>query len=102
MFSSGMQDSKTNEIILEDVSYPIFSSIMYFLYTGEFEFGAEMEGQEHSLEHLHEFLRFSDRFMLNEIKMHCEKRMSEILNHDNYDEIYAYADTYNAEDLMAY
>ncbi len=70
MFCSGMMDSKTNEIVIEDVSYPIFYSIMHFLYTGEFEFGAEMEGQEHSLEQLHEFLRFADRFMLNDIKLH--------------------------------
>ena len=70
MFCSGMQESQTKEIVIEDVSYPIFSSIMHFLYTGEFEFGAEMEGQEHSLEHLLEFLRLSDRFMLNEVKMY--------------------------------
>jgi len=70
MFCSGMMDSKTNEIQIEGVSYPIFYSIMHFLYTGEFEFGAEMEGQEHSLEQLHEFLQFADRFMLNDIKLH--------------------------------
>ena len=102
MFISGMQESTKTEIEIEDVSYPIFSSIMHFLYSGEFEFGAEMEGQEHSLEHLHEFLRFSDRFMLNEIKMYCEKRLSEILTSENFDEIFAYADRYNAENLLAY
>jgi len=52
MFKSGMQESNKQEIVLEDVTYPIFSSIMQFLYTGVFEFGAEMEGQEHSLDHL--------------------------------------------------
>lgn len=102
MFCSGMQESKQSEIVIDDVSYSIFSSIMHFLYTGEFEFGAEMEGQEHSLEHLHEFLRFSDRFMLIEIKKYCEKRLSEILTYENYDEITAFADRYNAENLMAY
>jgi N-acetylneuraminic acid mutarotase len=70
MFCSGMKESKTSEIVIDDVSFPIFSSIMHFLYTGEFEFGAEMEGQEHSLDHLHEFLRFSDRYMLSEVKMY--------------------------------
>lgn len=97
-----MQESQKNEIVVDDVSYPIFSSIMHFLYTGEFEFGAEMEGQEHSFDHLHEFLRFSDRFLLSEVKMYCEKRFSELLNDDNYDVIYAYADRYNAEHLLAY
>ena len=70
MFCSGMKDSKINEIVIEDISYPIFYSIMHFLYTGDFEFGAEMEGQEHSLDQLHEFLRFADRFMLTDIKLH--------------------------------
>lgn len=74
-----MQESKQNTIIVDDVSYPIFSSIMHFLYTGEFEFGAEMEGQEHSLEHLLDFLRLSDLYLLDEVKMYCEKRLSEAL-----------------------
>jgi len=97
-----MQESKKNEIVIEDVSYPIFSSIMHFLYTGEFEFGAEMEGQEHSLDHLHEFLRLSDCYMLTEVKLYCEKRLSEALNDENFDEIYGAADRYSAENLMAY
>ena len=29
-------------------------------------------------------------------------RLSEILNNDNYDEIYAHADRYNALNLLAY
>lgn len=97
-----MQESKQDKIVIDDVSYPIFSSIMHFLYTGEFEFGAEMEGQEHSLDHLHEFLRLSDLYMLDEVKMYCEKRLSEALNHDNYAEIYEAADRYGADSLLAY
>lgn len=97
-----MQESKKSKIVIEDVSYPIFSAIMLFLYTGEFEFGAEMEGQEHSLEHLHEFLRLSDLYMLDEVKMYCEKRLSEALNIDNFNEIYEAADRYSAENLIKY
>ena len=44
MFKSGMAESKMQEIVLDDVSYPVFSSIMHFLYTGDFHFGADMEG----------------------------------------------------------
>ncbi len=44
MFKSGMVEASSEEIVIDDVTYPVFSSIMHFLYTGDFHFGAEMEG----------------------------------------------------------
>ena len=53
---------------------------MHYLYTGDFHFGADLEGQEHSLEYLFEFLRVSDEYILEDVKMSCEKYLIDFLN----------------------
>lgn len=69
MFKSGFKESVGKKVIeIKDISYPVFSSIMQYLYTGVFQFGAESEGQENSLECLHEFLRVSDQYLLEDVK----------------------------------
>ena len=68
MFSNGMIESKKSEIEITNISYPVFSSIMQYLYTGDFHFGADLEGQEHSLEYLFEFLRVSDEYILEDVR----------------------------------
>jgi len=67
MFTNGMIESKQSEIEITNISYPVFSSIMQYLYTGDFHFGADLEGQEHSLEYLFEFLRVSDEYILEDV-----------------------------------
>jgi hypothetical protein len=62
-----MIESKQSEIEITNISYPVFSSIMQYLYTGDFHFGADLEGQEHSLEYLFEFLRVSDEYILEDV-----------------------------------
>ena len=69
MFSNGMIESTKSEIEIKNISYPVFSSIMQFLYTGDFHFGADLEGQEHSLEYLFEFLRVSDEYILEDVRL---------------------------------
>ncbi len=69
MFSNGMVESKQKEIEIHNISYPVFSSIMQYLYTGDFHFGADLEGQEHSLEYLFEFLRVSDEYILEDVSI---------------------------------
>ena len=101
MFKSGMVEAKNDEIVIDDVTYPIFSSIMHFLYTGEFHFGAEMEGQEHSIDHLHEFLRVSDKYMLEEVKLECEIRLRNMAE-TNLEQVQEWAEMYNAENLRKY
>ncbi len=72
---------------------------MHYLYTGDFHFGADLEGQEHSLEYLFEFLRVSDEYILEDVKMSCEKYLIDFLNVQNYHSISEQADLYNAERL---
>lgn len=44
MFTIEMQEKHKQEITLSNISYPVFSAIIQFLYTGEFHFGADGEG----------------------------------------------------------
>jgi hypothetical protein len=68
MFTNGMIESKQREIEIHNINFPVFSSIMHYLYTGDFHFGADLEGQEHSLEYLFEFLRVSDEYILEDVR----------------------------------
>ena len=52
------------EIVIENISYPVFSAIMNYLYSGEFSFGAETEGQEMTVDSLCEFMRVADEYLL--------------------------------------
>jgi len=67
MFTVGMKESKQQEIEINNISYPVFSSIMNYLYTGDFHFGADTEGQELSLDYLFEFLRVADEYILEDV-----------------------------------
>ncbi len=40
---------------------------MHYLYTGDFHFGADTEGQELSLDYLFEFLRVADEYILEDV-----------------------------------
>jgi len=42
---------------------------MGYLYTGDFHFGADTEGQELSSDYLFEFLRVADEYILEDVKM---------------------------------
>lgn len=68
MFSNGMIESKLGTIEIKNISYPVFSSIMHYLYTGDFHFGADTEGQELSLDYLFEFLRVADEYILEDVR----------------------------------
>lgn len=40
---------------------------MHYLYTGDFHFGADTEGQELSLDYVFEFLRVADEYILEDV-----------------------------------
>jgi len=102
MFNSGMKENNSEEIVIPHISYPVFAAICGYLYTGEVHFGADTEGQELSLEYMLEFLSVSDEFMLDEIKISCEKHLTNHLNGINFEKIYKYSDLCNAHQLKKY
>lgn len=102
MFTVGMKESKQQVIEINNISYIVFSSIMHYLYTGEFHFGADTEGQELSLDYLFEFLRVADEYILEDVKISCEQYLIHILNIENYSVVNDMAELYNAERLREY
>jgi len=61
-----------------------------------------MEGQEHSLDHLREFLRMSDKYLLEDVKIECEIRLRDMTTFENIERILEWAETYNADNLKDY
>ena len=84
MLSVGMKESQQHEIVIENISYPVFAAIINYLYSGEFSFGAGTEGQEMTLDCLFEFLRVSDEYLLEDVKLKCENYLIDILNEENF------------------
>jgi hypothetical protein len=82
MFSSGMKESRDNQIEIPDIryfsnlsimsfSYNVFTSIIRFLYTGEFTFTERTKDGRITLEALCEILKVSDQFMLDQVENLC-------------------------------
>ena len=46
---------------------------MHYLYTGDFHFGADTEGQERSLDYLFEFLRVADEYILEDVLLNIDQ-----------------------------
>jgi hypothetical protein len=102
MLTTGLKESTSSEIHIDNMSYPVFSSIMNYLYSGEFCFGAETEGQETTLDCLFEFMRVADEYLLQDVKLKCENYLIDNLNQDNFQQVSEMAEMYNAERLIDY
>jgi len=63
LFASGMKESQTMEIKLEDIPYPIFYALIEYLYTDTLTIGPDMAL---------ELLKLADRFSLNRLKQVCD------------------------------
>ena len=91
---TGFIESKSADIIIDNVSYPVFQQIMQYLYSGEFELGEYIEGEikkakapiqsdksstisvgnahvNMAVEYLIDFLRVADEYLLEDVKFHC-------------------------------
>lgn len=91
---TGFIESKSSDIKIDNVSYPVFSQIMQYLYSGEFELGEYIEGEikkakspapsdksstisagnahvNMAVEYLIDFLRVADEYLLEDVKLHC-------------------------------
>ena len=67
MFNSGMMESLGKTIKIENISFPVFSAVCQYLYTGEVNL--DPKDEELSLEGLIEFLSVSDEYLLDEVIM---------------------------------
>jgi len=93
MFCSGMMENNTNQIELPHIRYDIFSAMCRFLYTGEIELSDNSkEGEKPGLDYILEMLTVADEFMIDEIKLKCEKELVLHLNEKTFETIFNHAD----------
>uniref|UniRef100_A0A6B2L4L9 BTB domain-containing protein n=1 Tax=Arcella intermedia TaxID=1963864 RepID=A0A6B2L4L9_9EUKA len=82
MFSSGMKETSSKEVIIEKDSYKSFLYLLLFLYTGK----VELDG--FTMEELIELLQLSDRFFLHPLKRACEKAFKKFITHQTLSQLY--------------
>lgn len=101
MFKSGMKESREALIEVPNVSYKTFDTLMQYFYTGTLKLDAG-GNQEEKLKFLKEMLKASDQFMIDDVKLQCEEKLTIMMNKENFKEIAEAAETFNAHELKAY
>lgn len=85
-----MSESQTNSntvVKIDEISYPIFSELMKYLYTGKFEALDIIQDKRDLLEVAIEFLRVSDVEVLDDVKITCELKLIELLTPKTFKQI---------------
>lgn len=90
MFSGNMRESTMDTIRLEHVRYPVFLSILQYLYT---------DSAVIPLEDAMELFEAADRFGIPRLMTMCQKRMLQSITVDNAAEIFHAADMHSATAL---
>jgi len=90
MFRSGMKESNEGTVVVEDISYISFHSMLDYLYSGQLVA---------SPEDVVPLLGVADRYGLEHLKYLCEKKLLKYVVKDNVVEILAIADRYKAQEL---
>jgi hypothetical protein len=85
MLDSGMLESHTRLVTLNDVSPELFISLLEYLYTGS----VSINSQEEAIA----MLRLADRFLVDALKARCERYVKTCINSSNVLQILAVADT---------
>lgn len=90
MLNSEMVEGRSSSIVIHDVRYTIFLSLMEYLYTDDTQI---------TLENAMELFQIADRFGVERLKRICENLMLSSLNIENAAHILFTADLYDAKGL---
>jgi hypothetical protein len=101
MFKSGMKESREAVIDVPNVSYKSFSTLMQYFYSGKLNLD-KGDSAEEKLGFLKEMLKVADQFMVEDVKLQCEEKLTEIMTIVNCLHLSEIADTYNALELKEY
>ena len=98
MFSSGMKESvhssaKITEVPIQGVDYESFKALIVYLTTDQLTIDTN------DYKRLCQLLVVSDQFMVDRLKMHCERVLEMQIQADNVFELVHVADRYKAERL---
>jgi len=92
MFTSGMRESKDNEVHIEDTNEIAFKQMLDFIYSG----GCDKKIIK---EKTADILALANRYNLTKLALHCEKVLLKHLTVENATKTLVVADTYNCEQL---
>uniref|UniRef100_A0A7S2SJA3 BTB domain-containing protein n=1 Tax=Rhizochromulina marina TaxID=1034831 RepID=A0A7S2SJA3_9STRA len=90
MLTGEMREAREKEIVLQDVRYQVFLSLLEYLYTDQIDI---------RVEEAMELFQAADRFGVERLKRMCENAMLSSINIDNAASILLAADLYDATSL---
>jgi speckle-type POZ protein len=89
MFQHDMQENKTNETEIEDVTPAAFKALLQFIYTGHCEVGMLAE----------ELLVAANKYDIQDLKQMCDKELRKKLTVDNAVDLLFLSELHQANDL---
>ncbi|XP_035711800.1 kelch repeat and BTB domain-containing protein 4-like [Folsomia candida] len=92
MFHHDMKEAKDGRVILDDISAPVFTEFLRFLYTARFQDGVE-------LPLLKDLFKLADKYDVAKLKNLCEFHLFKAVNSKNAIEMFHFGDTYNGVEL---
>jgi len=90
MFSSGMQEAHQKEIILDEISSKAFEALLEYLYKGTLPMDEYI---------VMELIRNSEKILLKRLRLHCERKLVNLIKKENVAELYELSKVAGAEDL---
>lgn len=94
--ASGMRESFEDEMVIENISYDTFYSLLEFLYTGKLHLSPAQQCDACFLLGL---LRAADQFCVDCVKQMCEKHLSSLVDIENVEGLLDEAERFQATQL---
>ena len=92
LFQSGMRESQSNSVTLDDASPVLYRQLLQFLYT------AHLDVAELSFD----LLQLAEKYAVDDLKTACVNAIYPKVNADNVIETIILADQHNSEDLLTH
>jgi len=92
MFASGMKESLSSVIEIEDTKAPTFKAFLEFIYVGKVDLKEDLAL---------DLLKLADKYILNDLKTYCGNYLRGIITLDNCANLSEIADLYDTEALKA-
>ena len=94
LFQSGMRESQTNSVAMDDASPAIYRNLLQFLYSGRLP--------SNMTEIAFDLLPLADKYALDELKAACEDIVRSLLTVDNVIQTIILADLHHCPDLFRF
>lgn len=89
MFATNMKESKSNEVVISDISYDTFEEMLFFIYSGK------VTSDFPTL--VMDLFAASHKYQVEDLKKLCETEISENLSEENARDVLVFADIYDCD-----